>query len=81
MRIVKEIPHPDLRITVFHWNNRYLIKLEAGLMEQTYKIQEYDVASEEDVIGMLDSIFIDKVVTIFHSMNNCLSESFSRLHG
>ena len=81
MRVVKEIPHPELKITVFQWNNRYLIKLEAGLLEQTYKIHEYDVASEEDVIEILDNKFISKVVTIFHSMNDCLSESLSRLNG
>ncbi len=80
MRVVKEIPHPDLKITVFHWNNRYLVKLEAGLLEQTYKIQEYDVSSEQDVIELLDSDFINKVVTIFHQMNDCLGDSLSRLH-
>lgn len=81
MRVVKEVPHPELKITIFHWNNRYLIKLEAGLLEQTYKIQEYDVSSDEEVIRILDNEFIIEVVKIFHDMNKCLNESLSRLEG
>ena len=80
MRVVKEISYPDLKITVFHWNNRYLIKLEAGLFEQTYKIQEYDVSSEQEVIELIDDNFTNKVVTIFHQMNDCLSDSLSKLN-
>src|SRR4051812_23403732 len=49
MRVVGEIPHSDCKITIFHWNNRYLIKLERGPFEQTFKIQEYDLTSEEEV--------------------------------
>ena len=41
--------HAQCNITFFHWNNRYLIKLEAGPFEQTFKIQEYDLTSEEDL--------------------------------
>lgn len=79
MRVVKEIPHPELKITLFHWNNRFLIKLEAGLLEQTYKIQEYDVSSEDEVVKMIDEDFLKDVIKIFHDMDHCLSQSLSRL--
>jgi hypothetical protein len=32
MRIVGEIPHDVCKITLFSWNNRYLIKLELGFI-------------------------------------------------
>ena len=64
MRVVKEIINANCRITIFNWNNKYLIKLETPMMEQTYKIDQYDVASEAEVIQMLDEQFIDKAMKI-----------------
>ena len=49
MRVIGNMVHAQCNITFFHWNNRYLIKLEAGPFEQTFKIQEYDLTSEEDL--------------------------------
>ena len=49
MRVVVEIPHKECKITVFAWNNRYLIKLEQGLLEQTFKVNEYDLSGESEL--------------------------------
>lgn len=68
MRVVGEIPHPDCKITIFHWNNRYLLKLEAGLLEQTFKVSEYDIASEEDLKKILNEEFINKALERFQEM-------------
>ena len=68
MRVVTEIAHPELKITIFHWNNRYLVKLEAGLFEQTYKLQEYDVDSEEDVKKLVNNEFINAAIDCFNQM-------------
>ena len=68
MRVVSEIMHPELKITIFHWNNCYLIKLEAGLFEQTYKIQQYDIASEEEVKKLVDDEFIRSAIDRFNQM-------------
>ena len=68
MRVVKEIINANCRITIFNWNNKYLIKLETPMMEQTYKIDQYDVASEAEVIQMLDEQFIDKAMKRFEEM-------------
>ncbi len=79
MRIVKEIPHPAVKITIFHWNNRYLIKLEANFLEQTYKLQEFDVTSEEDVIKMVDDRFLEQAMTLFQGMDRNFANAFSNL--
>lgn len=79
MRIVGEIPHPELKITIFHWNNRYLIKLEAGLFEQTYKIHEYDVSSEEEVKKLVDETFIKGAMTRFNEMAESLQNSLNKI--
>jgi len=72
MRVVSEIAHPELKITIFHWNNRYLIKLEAGHLEQTYKIQEYDVDSEEEVKKLVNDEFIRSAIVRFNEMAESL---------
>ena len=78
MRVVSEIVHPELKITIFHWNNRYLIKFEAGLLEQTYKIHEYDVDSEEGVKKLVNDEFIRSTVDRFNQMAESLQEALGR---
>ena len=75
MRVIGEIPHPDCKITIFHWNNRYLIKLEAGLLEQTFKVSEYDIASEDDLKKILSEEFIQKALERFQGMYASLRSS------
>ena len=79
MRVVGEIPHPDCKITIFHWNNRYLIKLEAGLLEQTFKVSEYDVTSEDDLKKILSEEFIQKALQRFQDMYTSLKSSMEAI--
>ncbi|MEO5977839.1 MAG: hypothetical protein ABIS36_15130 [Chryseolinea sp.] len=78
MRVVGEIPHKECKITIFAWNNRYLIKIEQGLLEQTYKINEYDVTSEEELYRVVDAVFIDEALSRFASMRSTLQEALER---
>jgi len=79
MRVVGEIPHPELKITIFHWNNRYLIKIEAGLFEQTFKVPEYDVSSEEEVKKLVDDNFINAALDRFNLMAESLHQSLNNI--
>jgi hypothetical protein len=78
MRVVGEIPHPYLKITIFNWNNRYLIKLEQGSFEQTFKVSELDVTSEEDLIKLVDVEFLKESEARFHDMAQSLIKSQQR---
>lgn len=78
MRVVKEIPYQQFKITIFHWNNRYLIKLESGSFEQTFKISELDVLSEAEVLALLDETFLKEAVTRFDAMAKSLSTAVIR---
>ena len=78
MRLVREISHPDCKITIFSWNNRYLIKLEQGLLEQTYKIAEMDVAGEEDVLAILDAEFLHQAAVRFLDMGRSFHDAQKR---
>lgn len=78
MRIVAEIPYPQFKITIFHWNNRYLVKLESGSLEQTFKISEFDVSSEEEVRSLLDDGFLSEALARFEEMSTSLSKALNR---
>ena len=78
MRLVREIPHPDYKITVFSWNNRYLIKLEQGLLEQTFKIPETDVVNEDELISVIDAEFLHQAENRFQDMGQSLYEARER---
>ena len=78
MRVVGEIPHPDCKITIFAWNNRYLIKLEQGLLEQTFKVNEYDVTSEAELYRIVDEAFLEEAMQRFASMGDSLRQAMQR---
>lgn len=75
MRIVKEISLPDLKVSIFNWNNKYLVKFEQGLLEQTYKIPETEITSEKDLETLLSEAFLSKVRTRFKDMMADLQEA------
>jgi len=79
VRVIGEIPHPECKITIFHWNNRYLIKLEQGLLEQTYKVQEYDIASEEDIKRLITDDFVASALQQFEAMRVNLTGALEKI--
>lgn len=52
MRILKEFPFSEnIKASLFSWNGKYILKLEAGMLEQTYKIAETELAGAEDLLN------------------------------
>lgn len=78
MRVVKQISHLQCRITLFNWNNRYLIKMERGGMEQTYKIDQFEVEGDAMVEKLIDETFIAEVVRRFDDMQVSLHTALQR---
>jgi len=78
MRVVGEIPHSDCKITIYSWNNRYLIKLEQGLLEQTFKVNEYDISGEDEVYQIVDQPFIQEALQRFTEMGSSLRQAMQR---
>lgn len=68
MKFIKEIPNNFCKASLFVWNNKFIIKFEAGMYEQTYKVSEYDVSGEDEIEEMLGDTFMEKVVTRFKQM-------------
>lgn len=79
MRVIRTIPHKKCNITIFHWNNRYLIKLEQDRLEQTFKIPMYDLANEADLDRILSEEFIEACAVRFGQMAESLNKSMALL--
>ena len=69
MRFVQEIPHPQFRIGLYAWNGKYIIKIETGPYEQTYKVSELDLLNAEAVPTLLDEPFLNRVAQRFQEMD------------
>jgi hypothetical protein len=69
MRIIGEIDHSVFKITVFQMNNRLSIKIENGLLEQTYKFRDgSDIDNLNDVKEFLSDSFLKGVESTFQQM-------------
>jgi hypothetical protein len=81
VRVVAEIPHPRIRITVFAWNAKYIMKLEAGPYEQVFKIAETDISGIGQVKEILSNEFIDQCIQRFNQMHIDFSEQCNKTIG
>lgn len=68
MRVVGTIPHPNISITLFEYNEKYTIKLEAGPMEQSYKISKGDIGNLANLHKVIDAPFVQACLTHFNAM-------------
>ena len=78
MRVIGSIPHDLVKITIFEWNNRYLIKLELGQFEQTFKVNQTDVSGLEGAKRLIDDEFITKTITNFVEMRSTFADTYKR---
>ncbi|QMW05592.1 hypothetical protein [Spirosoma foliorum] len=69
MRFVQDIPNPQFRIGLYAWNSKYIVKIEAGPYEQTYKVSEMDLIDPAAVPSLLDQEFLTKVSQRFQDMD------------
>ncbi|MDA0881708.1 MAG: hypothetical protein O2984_00205 [Bacteroidetes bacterium] len=80
MRVIGDIPHHQMKITVFSWNNKYHIKFEIGQFEQTYKIGSMDLMGMDDINKMIDEEFLDSIMQRFLEMRTSFQGAFQRLN-
>lgn len=70
MRIIDQIEHPVLKITVFKMDNRVSVKFENSLYEQTFKLGEDERFLQADALRrMIDAQFIGQVQECFQLMH------------
>jgi len=76
MRLIKDIPHERFKIQLFNYNAKYIVKIELGQFEQSYKIGELDVDTIEDVERMITPELLKNAVSRFVDMRTDWEEAF-----
>ena len=71
MRVITQLTHEQIAITLFAWNQKYILKYELENLEQTYKVRELDTAGEADIKRIAtDNDFLQKVLARFEAMQS-----------
>ncbi len=78
MRIIDSIPHPSMSISIFQMNDKYIVKFEAGPMEQSYKFSVTEMGGLENLKQKVSNEFIEKVRKRFNEMYTDLSNLVSK---
>ncbi len=78
MRVVADIPNPNMKVTLMAWNGKYIIKLEKGDFEQTYKIGEMDIMGDAGAKELLDETFLEAALNRFNDMRDAFVSTVRR---
>ncbi len=70
MHFIKEIPHDNLRISLFEWNSKYILKFETPHLEQSYKFSVLDFANQKEIEELATS----------SSFNHFVIETFQKMY-
>ena len=76
MRLIKDIPHERFKIQIFNYNAKYIVKIELGQFEQTFKIGETDVETLDDVERMITPELLKNAIGRFVEMRSDWEEGF-----
>lgn len=68
MRIIDSIPHESMTISIFLMNDKYMVKFEAGPMEQTFKFLIEEVKSVDNLKTKITGEFIEATRKRFNDM-------------
>ena len=68
MRVVDQIPHESMSITIFQMNDKYQVRFEAGPMEQIFKYKLEEVGGLEGLKKRISPEFIAETRKRFNDM-------------
>ncbi len=79
MRVIAELPHPEFKITIFSMNHKFIVKIEKGVLEQSYKLAEMDLTDGvNSVFEILDEEFLKGVSARFMYMGKDFKDAYFR---
>ena len=79
MRIVAQVPHPLMKISIFSWNDKYFIEMEAGAYKQTFKIGHDGVKGLDDVKALCTPDFLEAAMLRFENMHTDFSQAYKTI--
>jgi hypothetical protein len=79
MRIIGEIPHPSLKISIFKTGDRISVKFENERYEQTYKLgADEKLTTPEAITKWADASFLQQVQQAFQHMHQAHMGALNR---
>ncbi|WP_439697565.1 hypothetical protein ACFGVS_04040 [Mucilaginibacter sp. AW1-7] len=79
MRIIAELPHSDFKVTIMNMNQKFIVKIEQGTLEQSFKVAEMDLTDGvNSVFELLDEEFLTKVAARFIEMRADFKDAYYR---
>ena len=80
MRIIGEIPHPSLKISIFKTGERISVKFENERYEQTYKLgADERLPTPEAIAQWADASFLQQVQQVFQHMHQAHMSALNRI--
>lgn len=80
MRLIEDIPHERYKIQIFNYNAKYIVKIELGQFEQSFKISEMDVTGLGDVKKMINEVLLKNCLDRFVSMRSDWTDAFKNIN-
>lgn len=77
MRILENIPHPQMSIGILYMNEKFLLKFELGPYEQIYKFTKEMAPDIDTVKSICDEKFMLEVQKSFDQMHENFRTKFS----
>ncbi|MBB3837034.1 hypothetical protein FHS57_001028 [Runella defluvii] len=81
MRYVGDIATTDsYKISLYTWNEKYIVKIEAGPYEQMYKVNQLDFWGDEAALREIfaDEVFLKSVFARFQQMHSDFNDVLTR---
>ena len=76
MHFIKEIPHDSMRISLFEWNSKYILKFETPVLEQSFKFSVMDFSEQKEIEELAtSSSFQNTIIQNFKNMYEAMSQS------
>jgi hypothetical protein len=76
MRTIKEIPHERYKIQILNYNSKYILKIELGQFEQSFKIGESDIATLDELENMVTPELLSNCLKRFLEMRSDWESAF-----
>ena len=81
MRIIGEISHPQMKITVFKMDTRISVQFEHERYAQIFKYHDHpQIESFEDVKRLITTDMIREVLLTFRSMHQTSLQALNAMH-
>ena len=72
MRIARDFYREDIKISIFDFNLKYVIKFEFRGLEQTFKVDKLEFKDTTELENKIDNKFLKVVRNRFESMSDDL---------